>query len=88
MCKNSIVILMVILCLFLINHAYATTWYVHPDSSLNSIDAALDSCTDNDTVLVGPGTYYENIIWPNTKGIDLISEFGADTTIIDGNGAG
>ena len=67
---------------------FARVWYVHPDSALNSIQAGLDSCTDNDTVVVGPGTYYENIIWPDTKGIDLISEYGADTTIIDGDDSG
>lgn len=71
--------------LFLYGTAYATVWYVHPDSTLNSIQAALDSCADNDTVLVGPSIYYENPVWPNTQGIDLISEYGPDTTIIDGD---
>lgn len=85
MCKKSVVISVVILCLFIINHAYATTWYVHPDSALNTIQAGLDSSSTNDTVLVGPGTYYENIVWSTTPGIDLISEFGADTTTIDGS---
>jgi hypothetical protein len=75
--------------LFLCGMVYAdrTTWYVHPDSALNTIQAGLDSCADNDIVLVGPGVYYENITWPNTQGIDLTSEHGPDTTIIDGNSA-
>jgi parallel beta-helix repeat protein len=63
----------------------ATVLYVHPDSSLNSIQVALDSCDANDTVLVAPGIYCENIIWPYVQGINLLSEFGPDTTIIDGN---
>jgi len=63
---------------------HATVWYVHPDSVLNSIQEALSLCADHDTVLVGPGTYYENIVWPYIQGIDLISEKGADKTIIDG----
>ena len=62
---------------------FAVVWYVHPDSAMNNIDGALDSCSQNDTVLVGPGIYYENIWWPTTKGICLISEYGPDTTIID-----
>lgn len=62
---------------------FATVWYVHPDSSLNSIQTALNLCTDNDTVLVGPGTYTEYIVWPQTQGIDLVSELGADSTVID-----
>ncbi len=69
-------------------HADRTVWYVHPDSALNSIQVALDSCADNDIVLVGPGVYYENIIWPNTQSIHLISELGPDTTIIDGDSVG
>ena len=69
-------------------HAERTIWYVHPDSALNTIQAGLDSCADNDIVLVGPGTYYENIVWPNTQGIHLTSQLGPDITIIDGNSAG
>ncbi|MDH4212158.1 MAG: right-handed parallel beta-helix repeat-containing protein [candidate division WOR-3 bacterium] len=75
-------------CLLLFATAHATIWYVHPDSTLNSIQVALNGCTADDTVLVGPGTYFENIIWPNVHGIDLISEFGPDSTVIDGDSAG
>ncbi len=81
--KGGIVAL---LCLFGVAHA--TIWYVHPDSALNSIQAGLDSCSTGDTVLVGPGVYNENLIWPSTQGIDLLSELGADMTIIDGGGTG
>ena len=80
--------IVVLLFLFSTAHADRTVWYVHPDSALNTIQAGLDSCADNDIVLVGPGTYIENIIWPNTQGIHLISELGPDTTIIDGDNAG
>jgi hypothetical protein len=62
----------------------AFTWYIHPDSALNSIQAGLDSCAANDSVLVGPGFYYENIWWPSVHGICLTSEAGPETTIIDG----
>lgn len=72
--------------LFVLSTAHATVWYVHPDSTLNSIIVALSSCSDDDTVLVAAGTYNENIRWPNTQGIDLVSESGPDTTIIDGRG--
>lgn len=73
--------------LFLFGPAQATVWYVHPDSTLNSIQAGLNLCSAHDTVLVGPGTYYENIVWPDIQGIDLISEYGPETTIVDGNGS-
>jgi parallel beta-helix repeat protein len=79
--------LLCIAMMFLCGSTYAdsTVWYVHPDSALNTIQAGLDSCANNDIVLVGPGTYYENVIWPNTQGIHLTSELGAETTIVDGN---
>ncbi len=81
--------LLCIAMLFLCGAVYAerTVWYVHPDSALNTIQAGLDSCADYDIVLVGLGTYYENIIWPNTQGIRLISEMGPELTIIDGDSA-
>jgi parallel beta-helix repeat protein len=63
----------------LFNTANATVWYVHPDSTLNTIQVALDGCASGDTVLVGPGWYYEHLVWPNTNGIDLVSEFGCST---------
>ncbi|UCF71440.1 MAG: right-handed parallel beta-helix repeat-containing protein [candidate division WOR-3 bacterium] len=73
-------------CLFCISRA--TIFYVHPDSSLNSIQVALDLCATGDTVLVAPGIYRESITWPYIQGVQLLSESGADTTIIDGGGNG
>ncbi len=86
--KKNFVLVVLALLLFSTAYAERTIWYVHPDSALNTIQAGLDSCADNDIVLVGPGTYVENIVWPNTQGIHLISELGPDTTIIDGDSAG
>jgi parallel beta-helix repeat protein len=82
--------LFVIAMFFLCGTTYAerTVWYVHPDSALNTIQAGVNSCADNDIVLVGPGTYYENIVWPNTQGIHLISELGPEVTVIDGDSVG
>jgi parallel beta-helix repeat protein len=74
--------------LILMSTAQATVWYVHPDSMLNSIQTALNACNTNDIVIVGAGTYYEHINWPSTQGIRLVSEYGPDTTIIDGSGTG
>ncbi len=72
--------------LLYVSIAHADTWYVHPDSTLNSIQAALDLCSDNDTVLVGPGIYFEHLVWQNTQSIDLRSEYGPDTTVVNGDG--
>lgn len=48
-----------------------------------SIQAAINAAKDGDTVLVGPGTYAENISFKG-KLITLKSERGAEKTIIDG----
>jgi len=88
MTKRILLRLIILLLLFLFITSNAKVWYIHLDSTLNAIQAGLDSCTINDTILVGSGIYYENITWPNTQGIHLISELGPDTTIIDGDNAG
>lgn len=76
--------------IFIVDVKYSRTalWYIHPDSTLNSIQEALYRCVDHDTVLVAAGIYYENLIWPNTQGIYLVSESGPDVTIIDGDDSG
>jgi signal transduction histidine kinase/DNA-binding response OmpR family regulator len=51
-----------------------------------TIQEALNFCKRGDTVLVSPGTYYENLFWPKTFSICLISEQGPDSTVIDGGG--
>jgi len=79
---------MFILTIFLTGNSNATIWYVHPDSSLNSIQTGLDLCSAGDTVLVAPGTYYESIVWPSTPRIKLISEFGPKATIINASATG
>ena len=51
-----------------------------------TIQAGLNAADSTDTVLVQPGTYYENIFWPETNGIKLISAGDSSNTIIDGGG--
>jgi parallel beta-helix repeat protein len=55
-------------------------------SDYATIQAGLNAASTNDTVLVQPGTYYENIIWPETNGITLLSAGDSSNTIIDGGG--
>ncbi len=64
--------------------ASATTINVPADHS--TIQAALNAADSSETVLVQPGTYYENIIWPDVNGIKLISAGDSSNTIIDGGG--
>ena len=53
-----------------------------------TIQAGLSAADSTDTVLVQPGTYYENIFWPETNGIKLVSAGDSSNTIIDGGGSG
>jgi hypothetical protein len=57
-------------------------------SDYSTIQAGLNAANTNDTVLVQPGTYYENIIWPETNGIKLMSAGDSSNTIIDGGDFG
>jgi len=63
--------------------SYATIINVPADQP--TIQQGLTTATEGDTVLVATGTYYENLFWPTTNGIKLLSEPGADNTIIDGS---
>ena len=51
----------------------------------STIQTALNAAQSGDTVLVQPGTYKENIIWPSTNGIKLFSSADSSITIIDGD---
>jgi len=60
---------------------------VVPDSA-GTIQAGLGMAGFGDTVLVKPGTYPENIVWPSTDGIKLYSVSGPTATVVDGQYAG
>ena len=49
-----------------------------------TIQFGLNSCSEGDTVLVSAGTYTENLFWPETNGIKLLSSGDSSNTIIDG----
>ena len=51
-----------------------------------SIGTALFFALPYDTILVAPGVYQENIVWPSKQGIKLLSAEGPEVTILDGGG--
>ena len=52
-----------------------------------TIQEGINAASNGDTVLVASGTYYEQIDFSGRE-IVLISESGAESTIIDGQGIG
>ncbi len=66
--------------------AVARTWNISADgtSDAPTIQAGIDSAAVGDTVLVGPGTYYENILF---RGRDIVLKglAGPEATIIHGS---
>jgi len=69
----------------LVSGAFGATIIV-PDN-YSTIQEALDASNPIDTILVRPGIYNENLVFPSWD-IVLISEMGAMKTIIDGMSSG
>ena len=60
------------------------TTIISVPEDFNTIQEALNSADVGYGIHVSPGTYYENLQWPDTDGLSLIGS-GPDSTIIDGN---
>jgi hypothetical protein len=64
----------------------ARTWVIYEDGSGDAptVQAGIDSAQAGDVVLVGPGTYYENLLIDRVN-IHLKSQSGPEVTILDGS---
>jgi len=60
---------------------------IHVPADQPTIQAGINAANHGDTVLVSPGTYYENIDFLG-KAITVTSSAGPATTVIDGGGNG
>ena len=76
--------LLLFLPVFLSLTVIATAFTIHVPQDQPTIQAGLNSALGSDTVLVAPGTYYENIVWPAVNGIKLIGS-GQEDCVIDGD---
>ena len=81
--KRIITILFITLSL----HAFSTVRLV--PSQYSTIQLALNAAKAGDTILVSKGLYRENIIWPQTNNLHLISDISSkNSAIIDGRDSG
>ncbi|MGD0648392.1 MAG: Ig-like domain repeat protein [Acidobacteriaceae bacterium] len=64
-----------------------TTRNVGPGQTYTTIQSGIDAANPGDTVLVAPGTYYENIDFKG-KAITVTTSGGSAVTTIDGSGLG
>jgi len=84
--KNRILVLCaVILFLWFVGSASATTWSVDGSGGANftRIQDAIDNSSDGDTILVYPGVYYENVVV--AKSVTLK---GKGHPVVDAGGSG
>ncbi len=77
-----------LLCAFVALAALAGATVIHVPGDSATIQRGLAGALSGDTVLVAPDTYYERIVWPARDGIVLLSELGADSTVIHGSDSG
>jgi len=76
----------VMVCLLVLAVGFAGVIRVPGDSA--TIQRGLNGAIAGDTVLVADGNYAERLVWPSRDGIVLLSEVGAEGTVISGNDSG
>lgn len=79
---------LLIILVFFIFKAHVNAATLNVPGTYPTIQAALNSALAGDDILVQPGTYMENITWPTTQNLRLISAGDATNTFIDGNNTG
>ncbi|HEY6413539.1 MAG TPA: Ig-like domain repeat protein [Edaphobacter sp.] len=84
-CGSSCSLFLKFLCLvlFWIGAISVPASIIHVPTDQPTIQAGINAANNGDTVLVAPGTYYENIDFIG-KAITVLSSDGATKTIIDG----
>jgi len=74
---------LIVLCAILVLAGLCSATIYHVPGQYSTIQAAVSAAPPGDTVLVAPGTYYENVLLD--QGTNLFGS-GMDQTIVDGGG--
>ena len=74
-----------IILIFLLSCKIMFATIIHVPDDVETIQGGLNLSESGDTVLVAPGTYVENIIWPPDKDSIKLIGSGQDNSIIDGD---
>jgi len=84
MAKSRIIIVLMVL--LSPSSTMARTWLIQEDGSgdATTVQAGIDSAATRDTILVAPGTYFENIDFGG-KTIAVRSQSGPEVTTLDGS---
>jgi len=77
----------IILVSIIIFSSFAFSNTINIPDDYSTIQAGLNAADSSDTVLVQPGTYYENIFWPDKNSLVLIGA-SRENTIINGSNLG
>ena len=87
-CTMKQINIVVIYLIFSISSFVYSQDTINVPADQSTIQAALDIATDGTSILLAPGIYYENLVWPLIDGIKLIGVEGKDQIIIDGQNLG
>ena len=74
--------------LTLITCGFPAAGIIEVPRDYDTIKEGIISAQSCDTIVVSPGTWLENIIWPDVTDIVLLSKQGPAQTIIDGDSSG
>jgi hypothetical protein len=80
-------VLIAVLVLLAIASSALAQQTIHIPADQPTIQAGINAASNGDTVLVAPGTYYENLDFKG-KAITVTSSAGPATTVIDGSSTG
>lgn len=76
---------MILIAAAVLVHGVSVAAVIRVPGDVTGIEAALLVAAPYDTILVAPGIYHVNLVWPAKDGLKLESEAGPQATVLDGS---